>query len=251
MKKELKKLLGLTLSATLFIGMVGCGSTDTSKTPTEETVQSTVQETVESTETVVEEEGITYPLDTDMELSIWTHRVAMNDDYTDASQSPFHSGLSEKTGVKLDWWFNQKGNNEKTGYNLLMADGNLPDMINCGWTMAEAESLLAEGVIWDLTEYIPKYAPDYWAAINQPQYLDVLQAITTQDGKQFGIATWVEGDYNICYQGPVVRKDWLDECGLEEPVTLEDWENMLTKFKEKYGAAYGLASARTIARRCF
>ena len=40
-----------------------------------------------------------------------------------------------------------------------------------------------------------------------------------------------------------MRKDWLDACGLDEPVTLEDWEEMLTAFKNKYNAGLGMVSS--------
>ncbi len=38
------------------------------------------------------------------------------------------------------------------------------------------------------------------------------------------------------YAGLMIRKDWLDELGLEIPVTYDDWEIVLTKFKEEKGA---------------
>lgn len=237
--KTLQRLLGAALSVTLLLGMAGCGSTNSEKSSesskSEQKVESSVQESTASTETVVEEEGITYPLDTDVKLSIWTARVKPNDAYEDVSQSPFHSGLAKQTGVELEWQFPLKGTREGEGFTLLMAEDKLPDIIHVGWgSILDAQILLDEGIIYDLTEYLPKYAPDYWAFINQPQYQDVLKAATTESGKQFCVAAFVESDYNITYTGPIVRKDWLDECGLDEPVTLADWEEMLTKFKEKY-----------------
>ena len=32
--------------------------------------------------------------------------------------------------------------------------------------------------------------------------------------------------------GMVVRKDWLDDLGLKEPETYDDWYNMLKAFKD-------------------
>ena len=239
MKKELKKLLGLTLTASLLFGMAGCGSSNVSNQESSENTEPGTEVSTEVTEPIIEE--ITYPLDTDATISLWSNAFPLNSDYSEPSQSPFHSGLAKNTGVDIDWRF-PVDTNVTTAYNTLMADSELPDIIFKGtWTMNEVETLMDEGVIWDLTEYIPIYAPDYWAAINQPQYQDVLHAITTTDGKQFCIASWVEGDFNICYQGPMVRLDWLEECGLDMPVTLEDWEEMLTVFKEKYGARYAFA----------
>ena len=44
--------------------------------------------------------------------------------------------------------------------------------------------------------------------------------------------------------GPVIRQDWLDECGLQAPVTIDEWENVLVTFKEKYGAVMGISQNR-------
>lgn len=41
--------------------------------------------------------------------------------------------------------------------------------------------------------------------------------------------------------GPIVRKDWLDELGLDVPETIDDWEIMLKAFRDKKGASVGLA----------
>ena len=45
-----------------------------------------------------------------------------------------------------------------------------------------------------------------------------------------------DGGWNDSYEGPVVRKDWLDECGLEVPKTISEFENVIRVFNEKYGA---------------
>ena len=44
--------------------------------------------------------------------------------------------------------------------------------------------------------------------------------------------------WNDTYEGPVVRKDWLDECGLEVPKTISEFENVIRVFNEKYGAKF-------------
>ena len=45
-----------------------------------------------------------------------------------------------------------------------------------------------------------------------------------------------DGGWNDTYEGPVVRKDWLEECGLEIPKTISEFENVIRVFNEKYGA---------------
>ena len=45
-------------------------------------------------------------------------------------------------------------------------------------------------------------------------------------------------------KAPVVRKDWLDECGLEVPKTISEFENVSVYLNEKYGATFDSASTR-------
>ena len=42
------------------------------------------------------------------------------------------------------------------------------------------------------------------------------------------------------WSGLWVRQDLLEGAGLAEPVTIDDWDNMLRVFKEKYGTLLGL-----------
>ncbi|MBR4059921.1 MAG: hypothetical protein IKK03_08795 [Lachnospiraceae bacterium] len=249
--KNLKHLLVLTMSLSMVAGLAACGNTDTPSANVEETQQTVVESTSTSTqesETPVEPEEITYPLDTDVTLSVWTNRLALNSEYSDYTESPFHTGLAEHTGVDLEFQFPAKGLSAKEAYNLLLTEDVLPDIIfrNFSNGTAELEQLYNDGVIYDLTEYLPVYAPDYWAVLTSEEYEDVYKCLASDEGRIYGFAAIYEGDYNKTYRGPIIRQDWLDECGLEAPVTIEDWENVLTTFKDKYGAALALTSDRLL-----
>ena len=84
--------------------------------------------------------------------------------------------------------------------------------------------------------YLPKYAPDYWEFVNSDD--SIRRCVTTESGKHFKFAFAVEDDFNITYMGLAIRQDWLDECGLKVPTNLEEWENVLVTFKDKYGATF-------------
>ncbi len=47
-------------------------------------------------------------------------------------------------------------------------------------------------------------------------------------------------DSFINNQGLVVRKDWLEECGLKVPETYEELHNVLATFKDRYGCTTAL-----------
>lgn len=242
MKKKLfNKMLAAALAGTMMLGMVACGNeTNTpASNVTETSKESVVASETTATEVVVDE-GITYPMQTDVELSIWcANQLMPQSEYESWEASPFHTGLEKNTGVKVEWKYPTKGANVTEAYNLLLLDEKLPNMIFHSIGSAVGAELIEDGIAVDLTEYLPEYAPDYWEYINRPENAAELKAVTTSDGKFFCIPAIKENQFCVTYCGPVIRQDWLDECGLEKPVTLEDWENVLVTFKEKYDATFG------------
>jgi putative aldouronate transport system substrate-binding protein len=251
MKRQyLKKSLGLLLAAVMVLGLAACSNKEQSaQTSGTDSAQQTTQGQKETEGTAAgesnagEETEITYPLDTEDTFTLWSAgQIMPSQVFADYTESPFHTGLAEKTGVEVEWQFPAKGADINQAYNLLLTEEVLPDIIfkNIG----DADTLIDDGVIWDLTEYLPKYAPDYWAYINAPENGDLYKAVKTDKGRYFNVGMFIEEDYNATYTGPVIRQDWLDECGLEAPVTLEDWENVLVTFKEKYNATFSFFRAR-------
>lgn len=182
---------------------------------------------------------LSYPLKTDVELDVWTIYSPYHESYKDATQSPWHMGMQDKTGVKVNWQYPVPGADQVQAFNLLMTEEVLPDIIGTYVSPGEADRLMQEGAIIDLTPFLKQYAPDYWAYINEEGHEDRLKHVSTADGKVFCVGLFTESEYNSCAYGPIVRKDWLDACGLDIPVTMADWEEMLIAFRDKYGAKFG------------
>ena len=112
----------------------------------------------------------------------------------------------------------------------MLSNEELPDIIWYSFA-ADAESLLEDGIIRDLTDLLPKYAPNYWKFLQEnPLYY---KSMMTDSGKFFGFGFFREDLWQTAYAGPMVRKDWLDECGLPIPETIEDWEITLKAFKDR------------------
>lgn len=248
MKRNLlKKVTGVVLASTLVMGLAACGNEPASNQTSESEVKTT--ETAVSSETTVEpsEEvvDVTYPLEGAPKLTLWTTVQKLASTYTSYTESPYHMGMQENTGVEVEWQFPAQGAKNAEAYNLMLTEEVLPHMIGYATPISDAEILAQDGAIWDLTDYIPKYAPDYWEYLNSNP--ELLKAVKSDEGRIYGINAFTENDYNLTYAGPVIRQDWLDECGLQTPVTLEDWENVLVTFKEKYGALIGWANSRYVA----
>lgn len=244
MKKTFKRLLGLTLSAAMVISMAACGN---EKQPTKESETQVVSKETETTaakesETqVVEETEITYPLDTDETVTLWTHRYTVNGDYSDWKESPFHTGLIEKTGVNIEFRLPMTGQSTNDAYNLLFTEDVLPDVITKATNLTVLSELYEDGLIYDLAPYLEQYAPDYWAVLQADK--DLYRKASTSDGKILCFWSLRGSMWGTVSTGPQIRQDWLEEQGLKSPVTLEDWEKVLTVFKEKYNATLGFQAS--------
>ena len=188
--------------------------------------------------------SITYPLQTDIESVSWYAQegIVPHEKFKDASESPFHIGLAKHLGVTIDWSFPTTGSDANTFTNTLMADpSSLPNFMQC-YVMENASQYIDDGIIWDLTDYIQEYAPDYYAFLQTNPAYD--KAMKDDEGRYYTFGFFREdGGWNDSYEGPVVRKDWLDECGLEVPKTISEFENVIRVFNEKYGATFDTSAS--------
>ncbi len=246
MKKTCKKLLALMLVLVLALSTFGC-SGPTTTIPGGDINNPNNSGSNSGNFGDVELGVVTYPLQTDHTLSIWCPKttVPLYQSYANYKQSPWHSGLVEMTGVNVEWKWPVAGADNQQAYNLLLMSEVLPDVIAVAPDPGEAQLLYNEGVLIDLKEYLPKYAPDYWAFVTAPGREEYLRSITTAEGQIYCVRSFFEED-EVAH-GPIVRKDWLDECNLDIPKTIEDWEVMLRTFKAKYGAQFAFPYSRFCA----
>lgn len=161
---------------------------------------------------------------------------------SDYNESEFFKEMERRTNVHLEFDVPPSGE-ESTAYNLMISSGELPDMI-CMPTLYPdgMDAAIDDGYYLDLTPYLDTYLYNY----NQVRQTDpqFMKNTITDSGRAAVI-----GILNTEPQGPWVgmqiRQDWLDELGLETPVTYDDLENVLTQFKEKKGCYAPLALSST------
>lgn len=154
----------------------------------------------------------------------------------------FAKHLNEKTGIEIDY-INHIGNPFEH-LKLLMSIDELPDILEVNWNqyVGGPEKAIDDGLIIELTEVINQYAPNLKAYLNKNSQVD--KNIRSDSVKYYSFPFIREDEILHTYQGPIVRKDWLDKCGLSLPVTIDDWTFMLREFKEKMGAVAPLTLDR-------
>ncbi|MGG4345301.1 extracellular solute-binding protein [Paenibacillus lautus] len=185
-----------------------------------------------------ESEATTYPIQTDKKLTYWGeingNLIGVKNSH---SEIPFFQKWQEKTGVPLEFTAPPTGQ-VRESLNVMLASGDLPDMIEynfIGDFPGGPEKAINDGYILKLNDLIDQYAP------NLKKYLeenpDIDKMVKTDSGSYY-VFPFIRGDeYLRVFQGPIIRKDWLDELELPVPETIDEWTTTLRAFKEKKGAA--------------
>lgn len=242
-----KKLISLLLAGGMILSMAACGNSDqeVSQSQTGGSESSATgsseaaggSETAGSSEASAPADDFTYP----MEPVTFTFNGSGSGgtDYYDDNEHPawakdiyIHKVMRDKTGVSLtDIGGAASSTTMSEQFLLMLASGELPDIINAPWNAytGGAAAAIEEGYIVDMMEYkdcIP----------NLLKYLDenpeIAAQVLTPDGK-LGFAPFIKAK-PIPEMGLVIRKDWLDELNMEAPTTIDEMHDVLVAFKEKY-----------------
>lgn len=212
----MKKLLTLLLTTTLLFTATACRKSN------EEAVNKNIDLS-------------SYPIETDVTL---TYFRALSSSVStlveNYGETEFAKELSKRTGVNIEYMHPSAGNTSES-INLMIASNKLPDIMENNWVTGYnggAVKAIKERVILDIAPY-KEYAPALFKIFEEnPEYDKMAK---TDDGQYYGFPL-IMGSPRLCISvGPAVRMDWLRELGMDAPETIEDWEKMLTAFKEKDG----------------
>ena len=155
----------------------------------------------------------------------------MNDNIT-------YQYLEELTNVHVD--FRAVSDETAQNFNLMVASGDWADIMVWGANYYSGGSIKAveDGVFMELTDVIQDYMPNYASLIDDK---DVYPQVIMNDGN-IGEIFPINWGISVPGVGPIVRKDWLDDLGID-PASIEtydDYHTMLTRFKNEKGASQAL-----------
>ena len=179
-----------------------------------------------------------YPIETDTTLKIWSYRggTAIGP-YSDPLTYPSLTNYEEQLGVHFDWTF-PTGGQETQQFNLLLASGDLPDLVGWYWTTdmpGGAERAIRDGYICSLNDYMDDYAPDFKAYLEAND--QAARDLRTNEGNYYYVPSYAtDQTAGTVSAGYIFRQDWLDDLGLERPETIDDWETILRAFRDEKGA---------------
>lgn len=114
--------------------------------------------------------------------------------------------------------------------SLMLNSGDMPDAI---WFPGFTTSDILEygvygGLLYPINELM-EYTPNFAAFLEE--YPELKSAITASDGNIYGYPSYSGEDLNV---GPrlYIRKDWLEQTGMERPQTLDELYDMLVYFRD-------------------
>lgn len=262
MKKQwLARLLVLAMMAALLTGCGGQQASSETPAPASETVEEPTPAPVETpepapVESAVEDSAepeaeipqVEYPLtDQDVTFELWYPFPGdlsdIMEEYLGQGKNSVLQAAKETTGVNLSFIL-QSVNAATDNFNLMVASGDYPDLIfnPSSYYTGGMDKAVSDEVLLDLSGMVEQYAPNYYRLVTGDE--TTLGEATTATGKFVEIMR-LESDYVKPSTGLVIRQDWLDDLGLDVPVTLEDMHQVLTAFKEEKGAVEPLGLTYT------
>ncbi len=183
-------------------------------------------------EPVLQDESTTmnfFPVDGES-ISWWFSYV---DDIT-PDDSQFFQQMQERTGVTVEWQCPNK-QTAAENFNLMIASGDWTDMVTGlgGMYTTGLNGALEEGIIQDLTDVVRENMPAYQniLASNEEYTVD-----TKLDDGRIAAIYGLQAEGYPASVGMAIRKDWLDDLGMELPRTYDQYHDVLTAFKSEKGA---------------
>lgn len=180
----------------------------------------------------VQEGDIAYPLQTDVTLKYWVRMTAaLGTSVKNYSDTPFAKKLMEDTGIKVEYQHPAQGQDSEV-LNLLLASGDLPDIIETDWLARNPETMIANKTILELNDLIDKQSPNLKKYLSENEDTD--KEIKTDSGKYY-VYPFIRNDSKLLSTaGLMMRSDWLKKNGISAPETIDEWSAVLEKAKADF-----------------
>ena len=186
-------------------------------------------------------------------LTYWIPMSSTQTQYfSNLNEHPFWQWMEEQTGVHIEF-VHPAEDQMSTQFSLMMASNNFYDLMFQVEYPDGPQAGVDDGVFADLNQYadlMPNYQAvlrsengDYYADWNEwgPEKelygLSYKPAYITNALASNG-ALWCVTNVNLvsdsyASRGCLIRKDWLDEAGLDVPETVDELEVVLEAFKQR------------------
>lgn len=209
----------------ILVWSVGCSN---SKAPASSTTPPKGSSEIENSNTGASDIG--YP----ESITYWVEMVDhIKGRAKSLNEVTLYQELEALTGTKVDFKHpSGEGAQVTEQLNLMIASQNLPDVVETNWLGIPRgpENAINEGTILRLNELIEQHAPNFRAYLDANP--DVEKMIKTDEGSIYAFPFLRGHESLMVFYGPIIRQDWLDALNLDMPTTIDEWENVLTAFRD-------------------
>ena len=143
--------------------------------------------------------------------------------------------ITEKTGVQVN--FLTPVGDENETLDVMLRQGELPDLITLGWWLPQAGTLIEEDLVYPLNQLADELAPEFYDAAD-PQRLFWY---TQDDGNIYGYPSasaspqaFAEGAVEPSNETFLVRKDLYEALGCPDMTTPEGFADALRRAVETF-----------------
>lgn len=146
---------------------------------------------------------------------------------------PAFSAWSERTGVTIDWVTLSQDVGAES-FALMLSSGELPDIFDSSNLSGDLDFYVEEDIILELKDEIQANMPFYLKATEE--YEGYANTLGSESNKGYWsvIHSYVKDAAVLA--GNMIRQDWLEDLGLDIPVTYDDYYNVLSAFKNQKDA---------------
>lgn len=231
----MKKALALWIVVVMLVGVLASCKKEEKTTESNDATQATGGEATAAGQTEAEVKEWTWPLAEKKELSIWL--VWDNEFVENPNDLLAIQEIEKKTNVHINW--NIVASTEAAEkFSLMVASGDYPDIIRGAesYYPGGLTKMVDDGISIDLTDLLSVNMPTYSELRNSIEKIQ--KATITDDQRAVAIYTLASNFGELSgervWGGPSIRKDWLDEAGLDIPVTMDQWYEALTEIKKNH-----------------
>ena len=141
--------------------------------------------------------------------------------------------MEELTNVHIEWEQIQQAEYDEKKSLLLGANKNLPEGFFGKYSLDSSDLVTygSQGILLPLNDLIEENAPNLKALFERRP--DIKAMVTAPDGNIYSTPYVQEGEDGTIASNIMINKTWLERLGLEKPTTLEEFEAVLTAFKEQ------------------
>lgn len=237
MKNLLKVTVFLLSLAMLATSLAGCAP----KSP------GTAELDFEGTEVIYNGDKI-YPVQCEDSLEFFVGLPsAVSVAYENFGDTPVAKAIKERTGVNIIYVHPSSPEQ----FQLMLAGNELTDIVKDGWVDSVSggpQYAIDEGYIYRLNEILDMFSPNLKKVLEENEVYD--KQAKTDRGDYYVYPFFYGGEKLRVASGPILRKDLLDKVGLAVPETVDEWETVLTAFKEKFDATAPMAGAFASMANC-